>query len=218
MLQSMGSIGRTSQSSDATTIIRDLKATCGSATPLADCPFTYHIIDYSYRTTTEQAGKDAFYLQLGGFSSPQDSIPVADWEPAQIEIATCATVQPIVNFSLFGWGPQPAQVIGRAAATNVTETAEWLAPGVTVNPAGTGFFQPAENYDTADDTFATTASPRDWYETNYPAINYKAYPAVNNYNGTITDDFEVMVCWWAAIPAAPYVTAAQTPAGLCTQT
>jgi hypothetical protein len=219
MLASMASYGLSAQSADATKIIQKLNATCGSPLVLADCSFTYHIIDYSYRTTTEQAGKDAFYLQLGGFTSPQDSTPVADWEPAQLEIATCATIQPLINFSIFGFGPKPFTVIGRSAATNVTETAEWFAPGVTQNPAnGNAFFQPAENYNPTYDTFTSSASPRDWYQTTYPAIDYTAYPSVNNYNGPIDSDFEVMAVWWAAIPELPYTTAPQNQKTLCTQT
>jgi hypothetical protein len=218
LLQSMSSISQASQASDATKVIQSLKATCGSALELADCAFTYHIVNYGYRTTTEQAEKDAFSLQLGGFSSPS-SVPVAAWEPAQIEIATCATVQPMFTFSVFGVGPQPFTVIGRAAATNVTETSEWFAPGVTQNPGNANaFFQPAENYDPADDTFASSASPRDWYETNYPAINYQAYVApIDNYTGFSADDFEIMVCWWAAIPAKPYTTTKLTSQIACAQ-
>jgi hypothetical protein len=218
-LQSMATNGESSQSADATKVIQALKASCKTTFAVADCPFTYHIINYGYRATTEQAGKDAFYLQLGGFNSPQDTTPVADWEPAQIEIATCATVPPIFNFSFLGPAPAPTNVIGRAAATNITQTSEWFFPGVTQNPANnSALFQPAENYDSTDDTFASSASPRDWYETTYPAINYTAYPSVNNYNGVVTGDFEVMAVWWAAIPELPYTTVTQNPTLLCSQT
>jgi hypothetical protein len=217
MLQSMGSIGATSQSSDATSIIHSFALACSTTNPVVDCAFTYHIVNYGYRLTTEQAGKDAFYVQLGGFSSPQDSTPAADWEPAKIEIATCATVQPIVNFSLFGKAPASSVVIGRAAATNVTETSEWFVPGVQQNPATGVAYQTAENYDPTDDTFAGTASPRDWYETNYPSMSYQDYgKPINNYNGGVADDFEIMECWWGAIPFAPY-SGTQPQATLCTQ-
>jgi hypothetical protein len=219
MLQAFSTPDTTSQSADATKVIKELAATCSSPKPLADCSFTYHLIDYSYRTTTEQAGKDAFYVQLGGFTSPEDTTPIANWEPAQIEIATCATVQPLINFSIFGYGPKPFTVIGRAAATNVTETSEWFMPGQLVNPASStnAMFQTAENYDPTDDTFSA-ALPRDTYETNFPGIRYTAYTSYQQYQGTPNDDFEIMVCWWAAIPALPYVTASQSQTTLCTQT
>lgn len=222
MLQSLAAISRSQQQADATKIIQNLKATCGAASELADCAFTYHIVDYSYRTTTQQAGKDAFYVQLGGFSSAYDTTPVADWEPARMEIATCATVQPLINFSIFGYNPSAGfnagfKVIGRAAATNVSQTAEWFMPGISKNPGnGNAVFQAAENYDPTDDTFAGTASPRDFYETNFPGNKYTAYIAYQQYSGYTADDFEVMLCWWAAIPYAPY-SGSQTADTLCTQ-
>jgi hypothetical protein len=220
MLQAVSSIGSASQASDATTVIQRLKETCtNDPLPMADCAFTYHVIDYSHRTTTEQAGKDGLSYQLGGFSSPQDSTPVADWEPAQMEIATCATVQPLVNFGIFGQTSQPFTVIGRAAATNVTQTSEWFFPGITTNPNSKSLFQSAENYDTTDDTFASSSSPRDWYETNYPAIDYTAlkYPIDNYYGNFVADDFEVMVCWWASVPTKPYTVNLPSQGTLCTQ-
>jgi hypothetical protein len=220
MMQAITPFGAASQEADATTVMQKGKASCSGATPVADCAFTYHLIDYSYRTTTMQAGKDAFYMKIGPFTSPQDTAPVADWEPAQIEIATCATVQPIVKFSFFGYGPHPAHVIGRAAASNVIVVAEWLAPGVTTNPVTGQVFQPEENYDPVDDTFAATQTPRDWYETDFPAINFRANPvqALPGYSGIAGPDFEIRPNWWATIPLAPYISANQDEATLCTQT
>jgi hypothetical protein len=128
MMQAVASPGASSQAADATAIIQKGKASCSSATPVVDCGFTYHLIDYSHRTTTMQAGKDAFYMKIGPYTSPQNTVPVADWEPARIEIAACARVQPIVRFSFLGIAPQASTVIGRAAATNALQVAEWLAP------------------------------------------------------------------------------------------
>jgi len=222
MLQAIVSHTASSQQADATSIVHQGPASCGT-TPVVDCTFTYHLIDYSHRTTTMQAGKDAFYMKIGPFASPQNSAPVTDWEPAQIEVATCATVQPIVNFSIFGYGPHPAHVIGRAAASNVMVVAEWLAPGVTINPASpvpNTVFQPEENYDTADDTFAVAQTPRDWYETDYPSIDFTAYPnqSLPGYSATADAVFQVRPTWWATIPLAPYITATQSETALCTQT
>ncbi len=222
LLQSLAAFGRTSQQADALNVIRGLTSTCGTTNPLADCAFTYHVLDYSYRSPQQQAGKDAFYVQLGGFTSPQDTAPTSDWEPAQIDLATCATVPPLIPFSLFGAAPQAKVVIGRAAATNVTETSEWMAPGVTQNPApgaNNAFFQPTEVYDPADDTFASTSAPRDWYETSFPATNYKAYKApYDQYSGTTSYDFEVMLCWWAAIPFHPYTASVPAQQVICSPT
>jgi hypothetical protein len=223
MMQAFSTPGASSQQADATTVMQKGKASCSGPTPVVDCSFTYHLIDYGHRTTTMLAGKDAFFMKIGPFTTVDPSAvltPVADWEPAQMEIATCATVQPIVNFSFFGQPPQAKHVIGRAAASNVMVVAEWLAPGVTTNPATGNVFQPEENYDLADDTFAAAQTPRDWYETDYPSIDFTAYPnqTLPGYSAIAGADFQVRPTWWATIPLAPYITASQDEATLCTQT
>jgi hypothetical protein len=218
MMQTVASPGAASQAADAMAIIQKGKASCLSATPVVDCSFTYHLINYSPRATTMQAGKDAFYMKIGPYTSPQNTVPVADWEPAQIEIAACATVQPIVKFAFLGIAPRASTIIGRAAATNALEVAEWLAPGITTNPVTGTFFQTEENYDTLDDTFAAAQTPRDWYETDFPNINFTAYPnqSLPGYSGRAGADFEIRPTWWATIPLAPYTTATDK-AILCTQ-
>jgi hypothetical protein len=221
MLQAIVSQGKTSQMADAKTIVKNGGTSFCGTTQVVDCAFTYHLIDYSSRTTTMNAGKDAFYMKMGPFTSPQDSVPAADWEPAQIQIAACATVPPIVNFALFAPPLTPVHVIGRAAATNVIVVAEWLAPGVTTNPVTNAVFQPEENYDTVDDTFAAAQTPRDWYETDYPSMTYTAYPSLSvpGYSAPSGPTFQVRPNWWATIPLAPYpVTTSLDENTLCTQT
>jgi hypothetical protein len=223
MLQGQSAYTQANQAYDVAHLVniynRWAESGCPTSLPI-DCTFTYHLVDYSSRTTSQQVGKDQSYLQAGGFSSPQNSTPNGVWEPARIEIATCATVAPVVKFSLFGYTPQSYTVIGRAAATNVPVTADWLSPGVTTNPASGSFFQSTEVYDSTDDTFASTASPRDWYETEYQAQKYAAHAGTSMpyspLSNVWTDDFEVMLTWWASIPITPYTTTAQTQSGLCT--
>jgi len=191
-----------------------------------DCAFSYSLIDYSNRTTTQGVGRDAGYVQMGGFA--QATTPVSVWEPARIEIAACATVQPLINFKLFGLGPQPFTVIGRAAATNVPINEEWLAPGVDPATILGGVFAPTEVYNNASDpsyatqdTYGASQSPRPWYETSYPALPYTARPTSTSMPYTLNgfgDDFEALASWWTSVPIAPYVTASFTQAQLCTQT
>jgi hypothetical protein len=222
MVQGLASTTQANQTYDVAHLVNiyNTWATSQCTTQPIDCSFTYHLVDYSNRTTTQQVGKDQSYLQMGGFSSPQNSTPNSVWEPARIEIATCATVQPIVTISLFGYTPQPFTVIGRAAATNVPLNAEWLTPGTTTNPTTGSPFQATEVYDATDDTFAASASPRDWYQTEYQSQKYVAnsgsampYSPLSN---IWTDDFEVMLTWWGSVPITPYTTGTQTQSNLCT--
>jgi len=191
-----------------------------------DCAFTYTMVDYSYRTTTQGVGRDAGYVQMGGFS--QATTPTNVWEPARLEVAACATVQPLVHFNFFGLSPQPFTVIGRAAATNVPINEEWLAPGVDPASILGGVFAPTEIYNDASDpayatqdTYGASQSPRPWYETSYPALAYTARPFSTSMPYTLNgfgDDFEALGSWWTSVPIALYDTTGFTQAELCKQT
>ncbi len=198
----------------------------GSCNFPIDCAFTYNLIDYSNRTTTQGVGRDAGYAQMGGF--PQTTAPISVWEPARIEVAACKTVQPIVKFNFFGIGPQPFTVIGRAAATNVPINEEWLAPGADPATILGGVFAPTEVYNSASDpsyatqdTYGASQAPRPWYETSYPALPYTARPFSTSMPYTLNgfgDDFEALASWWTSVPIPPYVTKSYTQAQLCSQT
>jgi hypothetical protein len=218
MLQAIAPIGETSQQADATNIVKQMALNCGKSFG-GDCAFTYKLVNYGPRSANlQQVSSDAFFVGVGFTQSdPSNSTPVADFEPAQIEIATCATVHPLINFSFFGLAPTSFTVIGRAAATTVTVTEEWFEPGTFINPgpapfSGTTVFQPLESYATDG---VTAPSPRDWYDTNYPSATYSAFPTNNAYQANnVNEDFSVMASWWAAIPVAPY-TGTQTQLTLC---
>jgi hypothetical protein len=199
-----------------------------SRTPLksTDCDLAYHLIDpprdrLPASGTWPQVAKDALSVHVGGTFSATNVTPWPTWQPFQVEIAACATVAPIFPFSLFGatFTPKTAQVIGRAAAAMVPITTEWLAPGVTTNPHSGTAFQPTEIYTSAD-TFSGISSPRDWYETTFPAQPYTADVADKTFsltNATLVPDFEVFAAWWGVIPIEPYITATQNTANLCTE-
>jgi hypothetical protein len=219
-LQALAPIGEASQQADATNIVNEMALNCGHNFG-GDCAFTYKLVNYGPRSANlQQVSSDAFFVGVGFTQSdPASTTPVADFQPAQIEIATCATVQPLIKFSFFGLAPQPFTVIGRAAATTVTVTEEWFEPGTFINPglapfSGTTVFQPTETYEPTGDV-VNNPSPRDWYSTNYPSQTYGAFPSQNAYSANnVAEDFSVMASWWAAIPEAPY-SGVETQAALC---
>jgi hypothetical protein len=216
LLQAVATNGYAQQKSDAANVVHNLPYTC-YLTPHVDCSFTYHLVDYSPRATSQQVGKDAYYLQAGGFTSPQDSTPTSDFEPARIEVTTCATVKPLIPIGLFGGAPKPFTVIGHAAATNVPQTSEWFVPGVNVNPPTGAAFQVPEDYD-PQSVFGTYMT---LYFTYFEGMNYTSqYPTSATYtpSSSMSDDFSVKLAWWASIPLLPYATPAQSQATLCTQT
>ncbi len=197
----------------------------GACSYPVDCAFTYNMLDYSTRPTTQGVGRDAAYAQMGGFTA--STTPASVWQPARIEVAACMAVPPLINFKIFGLSPQSVTVIGRAAATNVPINEEWLEPGVDSSTTLGGVFQPTEVYNNAgdasyavQDTYGSSQSPRPWYETNYPGLTYTAQsgtPSMPYKLNAFGDDFEAMVTWWNAIPIAPYVTTSYTTSQICSQ-
>lgn len=216
LLQSLAPVGTNRQESDARNIVKQLALNCGTAFG-GDCAFKYSVIDYSHRTQALQdVGKDAFFMGVGGIQLVSSSIPVTDFTPAQLEIATCALVEPLVKFSFFGIAPKAFTVVGRAAATTATVTEEWFSPGALLNPgAKNSPFQSTEQY-AGNGLVPAGGKPRDWYATNFPSQDYTAYPAFNAYRGNsaAVEEFSVAASWWAAIPYKPY-TGKQPVSALC---
>jgi hypothetical protein len=216
LLQALAPVTTAQQSADASAIVAHLAAN-GGKTFGGDSAFTYKVIDYRARTANLlQVSSDAFFVDVGfpSTSDPTDSTtPILAFSPAQIEIATCATVPPLINFSFPGLPPPPSfTVIGRAAATTVMVTQEWFEPGTFLNPHnGNAVFQAAESY-IADGV--SNPSPRDWYQTNFPTQTYQVNGTQTGYQAnTVAEDFSVRAAWWATIPFAPY-TGVQTKAAL----
>jgi hypothetical protein len=197
-------------------------ATACSSDVASYCKDSFQLIDYSERPSdlTQQVGKDALTVQIGTNvvnGAATASVPNLVWQPARTEVSACETVNPIINFSIFGLKMAPVQVIARAAATMAPVTQEWLVPGVLIDPDTSAPFAPTETYSTAD-TFGSTGSPRDWYATSYPAQPYTADAGSLAYaitNATATPDFEVYTGLWSVVPIAPYTTAQQTVSNLC---
>jgi hypothetical protein len=214
--------------SDVTAGMRAYVSTACSSSPVksSNCNFKYHTIDFSHRPLTApltawpQVAKDALYAHVGGITGALDSTPYSVWQPVRVEVSACETVAPLVPFSILGQTAQPVQIIGRAAATIVPITSEWLAPGVTLDPnlATPHYFQPYENYIPSVDIWTSSATPRDWYETTYPAQPYTAQSnAFVMTNNQLKPDFEVFAAWWGVIPILPYTTTTQSSSALCTQ-
>jgi hypothetical protein len=220
-LQGVSTITTANQTYDAKTAVDALRyVACGETPVRGDCEYSYHVIDYSQRSAVQQVGKDAIWEHVGGENgTSRDSTPVSAWEPAQVEVAACETVKPVVAFSVFGYTPQATSVAARAAATLIPITSEWLAPGVIINPLTNAVFQATEKYSAYDTSNTSTTTPRYFYETTYPAQNYTAVQDVNFgiSNSSMSPSFMVHAAWWSVIPIAPYSTASQTTTSLCTQ-
>jgi hypothetical protein len=197
-----------------------------------DCAFKYTIAGgvsngIAYRTGLEAVQEDAYVNLVPGLgrtaslsnpyeNSANDSENTSLFDPAEIDIVTCAIVQPLVS----GIGPfkaQPYYAVGRAAATAVQVEQDWFEPGALDDPVRASgsnqtTFQPHEIYNSvgADPVADPVATPNNAYDVDFGgnyavASNYEGVPyfseAFNN------NEMSARMGWWNAIPTKPFAPA-----------
>jgi hypothetical protein len=166
ILASITRMNRNAQISDMNAVFANLTSSCGPTS--ADCGVGYTMVTSGgnpgnpiSRPITNLAGvvNVSGYNQQGGPSNAPTGI-TQDLTPLQLEIVACANVQPLwAHF--FHLNAPAYMALGRAAATTIQVTNEWLAPGEQVNPATAGpgagqLFQPPEYPDAATGASLTT--------------------------------------------------------------
>src|SRR5579872_1773569 len=185
------------------------QANCGHANG-GDCAFKYTLIAAEPRQNSylEDVYADccAFVIGGGTHATPNDNL-----SPLQIEIVTCATVPSMIP-SFFKFTAVPFTAIGRAAATSIMATQEFMYVGSIVNPTTGNVFQPSEYPETDTGTAAFDDS-----DPNY-RIDYGGNPndPLNGGNPATSDgkfgftyspkDQGLLVAtgWWTAMPIRPF--------------
>jgi Putative Flp pilus-assembly TadE/G-like len=202
-------VNRTSQytfaqaQSDANAIVAGLQAHCGE-TGGGDCAFSYNVVKVQPRATVndvEQAG-GIWVVNNGNVASVKQ-----DYMPAQIEIVTCAKVQPAVP-AFLNFQPPTFTAVGRAAATSAMVTQEWVQPGEIVNPNTSSAFQPVESLGLTGTTAtgpSTGSGTWNWFTIAFGGNSAHAYPNFDAYSMRVTGpEFSVATGWWNAIPIKPF--------------
>lgn len=108
-----------------------------------DCAFKYTLVAAVPRRDSwlEDVYADCCGFDIGGGTTGH---PKGDIAPLMIEVVACANVQPLLP-GIFGKvGPQAFEAIGRAAATSIMSSQEFMYVGSLVNPVTNKVFQPAE--------------------------------------------------------------------------
>jgi hypothetical protein len=184
-----------------------------------DCAFKYHIAQIAYRSGLEPVEMDAYSNLVPGLgrvitpdptmNNANDSEDTRYFQPAQIDIVTCALVRPLVA----GIGPfraQPYYAVGRAAAQAVQVEQDWFEPGALADPTrstanSTVVFQPHEIYNGVGANPAPTQNP--YYDVDYGGN----YATASSYNGVpyfsepfYRNEMSARLGWWNAIPMQPF--------------
>lgn len=165
----------TDQVSQIQSALAQYQVNCGT-TSGGDCSFDYTLVEATPRpsTYTEDVYADCCNMVVGGGTSGH---PKLDLSPMQIEIVACARVHPWVP-TFWNWSGSAVNVVGRAAATSIMDTQEFLWVGSMVDPASStsAVFQPSEYPDSSTDQ--TMGFP---YSDRYYRIDYGGNPN-NTYN------------------------------------
>ena len=172
-----------------------------------DCAFTYTLVDASPRSNSylENVEADSASIVIGGGTA---STAKLDFTPIQIELVACAKIQPLFS-AFFHLSAPPFLAVGRAAATNLMVTQEWMDPGHLTNPApygdGVTPFQPTEYPESPTNTPLFGTTNYDWYSVQFGGDPSKAFPHQNDFVEIVNnDEFSENTGWWSSIPILPY--------------
>jgi hypothetical protein len=138
------------------------------------------------------------------------------WAPAMVDVVTCAKVPPLIP-SFGGFKFPTYYAIGRAGATAVAVTSDWMQPGGIKDPArgNTIAFQPYEYFTAADKN-----DPIDYYGMNYNNWTFQVvtYTQSNGqtfqgYSATGAPSYTfnmVWMPWWGVVPIDPRAVGSNT--------
>jgi hypothetical protein len=184
-----------------------------------DCAMKYHLNGTNYRSTTTGYPMQPFRYDantvfvpgqgqaLNAFTGPVDSEGL-NFAPGMVDVVTCVQVPPLIPaFGTFKFPNYYA--IGRAGATAIPVTGEWMQPGGITDPVRTNIaFQPYENYTAADAT-----QTLDYYGMNFNNWTFQTTtytpatgPAYQGYTADSTPTYTYNMMWlewWGVIAIDP---------------
>ena len=188
---------------------------CGKANG-GDCAFNYTLVNVTPRSDQylEDVYADCCAFAVGGGTSGN---PKTDLAPLKVEVIACANV-PSIFPAVFKFQPQQFQAIGRAAATSIMSTQEFMYVGSVINPATGQVFQPSEYPESTSNTAVLSGN-----DANY-RVDYGGNPNdTSNYGNPAVSDGKwgftytpanpgilAATGWWQAMAIKPFMGQLQT--------
>ncbi len=197
LMQRVSSATFSDYSNDARHLVDLFARNCGATTG-GDCAFSYTLNDFSPRASgLQDVQQDGLGFWIGGGTT---ATVKQDLQPAQLEVVVCHDVPPLIH-NFFGLQFGNFRAIGRAAATTVLTTQEWLQPGSITNPWSAAPFQTTEYYDA--DGVAGVSS--DWYMVDFSGNDTQTFTQYGAINEAIrVNEFTTFTGWWSSVPVRPY--------------
>ncbi|HEV3152334.1 MAG TPA: pilus assembly protein TadG-related protein [Candidatus Baltobacteraceae bacterium] len=182
---------------------------CGKSTG-GDCAFNYSLVAASPRhdSYVEDVYADCCAFAVGGNTTGN---PKTDLSPLDVEVIACANVPPAFP-SFFNFTPQTYQAIGRAAATSIMGTQEFMYVGSLVNPSSNSVFQGAEYPESATNTPIFSGDDNNYridYGGNPNNADNQGNPAVSDGKWGFTytpqnEGFLAATGWWESMAIKPF--------------
>ncbi len=202
----------TNQVSLIQSALAQYQTNCGT-TSGGDCGFDYTLVEITPRPTTylEDVYADCCNMVVGGGTQGN---PKLDLTPMEIEIVACANVTPWIP-TLWNWSGTSTQVVGRAAATSIMDTQEFMWAGSLVDPASasSAVFQQSEYPESSNDQTTGFANSDLYYRIDFGgnpndtlnAGDPSTSNGVGGYTYTATHSgLYVAAGWWTAMPIQPF--------------
>jgi Putative Flp pilus-assembly TadE/G-like len=175
-----------------------------------DCAFNYTLVASAPRQDSyvENVYADCCAFVVGGDTTGN---PKTDLSPLELEVVACANVQPAFP-SFFKFTPQPYQAIGRAAATSIMGTQEFMYVGSLYDPVTNVVFQGSEFPESATNTAVLSGddpsyridyggNPNDPYNDGNPAVSDGKW----GFTYTPQDPgFLAATGWWESMAIKPF--------------
>jgi Flp pilus assembly protein TadG len=192
-----------------------LTGTCSGPSGV-DCGFDYQTLGNAQTRTAalEDVYSDCCGLTVGGGSTGPGEIN-SSLLPLEVEVVACAKVPPLFPSAL-SWIAAPTfTAVGRAAATNVMATQEFMELGGVVNPVTGKPFQPAE-FPENNGSPADSSNDDPYLRIDYGGNIDKPYGNSGNpqvvtnqklgaYAGVIANQsVDIYTGWWTSVAIPPY--------------
>lgn len=212
-LNDIASTNQATQIQDMNAALAQLQDGCGGSAG-SDCAFKYKIVAVKPRADQylEDVLADCCTFVVGGGTSGN---PKGDLTPLEVEVVACANVPSILP-NLFKFNPAPFAAIGRAAATSIMATQEFMYVGSVNNPLTNNVFQPAEFPETTNGQPADPSTNDMYYRIDYGGNPNNPWNQGNPAHTVLPMTFVyapgnqglmVATGWWSALPIPAFAGA-----------
>ncbi|HVA36347.1 MAG TPA: Tad domain-containing protein [Candidatus Dormibacteraeota bacterium] len=184
------------------TALQQYQQNCGQANG-GDCSFDYTLVAATPRVDQylEDVYADCCNFVVGGGTAANPNMS-QNFSPLQIEVVACAKVPSLLP-SFFSFTAPTYAAIGRAAATTIQTTQEFMYVGKIVNPQTNQPFQGIEYPESP--TNQPLLSDNDlWYRVDYGG-NPATSDGVGGFTYSATNEgLLTALGWWSSIPVRPF--------------